>query len=369
MQNMDETVAQNVPAKFAATHTPEEVAAVWRAGLAAWTAFTGVGATMREPKPRMTALPATSATSAALGIAGELAVEAALREHYIVRNVASSAHSGDLHVFIEHHRICVEVKNYSRTVPATEVAKFMRDCGDIAASGGVFVSIGASIAHMPTGFSLRTEHIGGRAIPCAYLSSVEPGAAIVAVQMIADLIRQRAETIALDAQHVNEIVEHAEDLSRLRAEMIGEVGATMSTMIKIGSRLGTVAAAVHKCAHRMRDELPIASAGRDLFTRLDMLPAFRRYDVATKAAVAMIADTIMCADVSATWKLTPKRCTHESGSAFSWTVVPDVLIPRARVTGEMAADALGYGKKATLTQDHLCVEIGASTLQWICGLI
>lgn len=318
--------------------------------------------------------PVAIMSSPALGVAGERIIEAALREHFTVRNVAATSHHGDLQVFINHHNICVEVKNYSRTVPATEVAKFLRDVDSTNASGGVFVSVGGtSITGVGTStFSMRFEHIDGRTVPCAYVVSADPSAAVLAVQMIIDLIKITRALLAdmlPDTSSVHEILEQAEALGRLRGELATEITAVTSAMIKTGGRLGTVVASIRSCANRLRDDMPTCTIDRDLLARLDELPAFRRYDDSIKAAVSVIVHAIGLAGSLGIWKLAPKKCLLTTGMGFSWTVVPDFLLPIAMRTPEILADAIAYGKKVTMTTEHLCIEICVSTLDWIVELV
>lgn len=84
--------------------------------------------------------------SAKIGLSGEAFVESILKQHFKVINSAKQGKRGDLIVMTGMSRILSEVKNYSRTVPSTELEKFYRDIDSNASiSGAIMISLSSKI--------------------------------------------------------------------------------------------------------------------------------------------------------------------------------------------------------------------------------
>lgn len=356
-------------AKWCDGKAPAELAQAVQIGISAIMSARG-SLPEKIPPPEKSA---TGMRPSVIGQAGEELVSAALASTFVVKNVARCAHSGDLSVWVDHHNICVEVKNYSRTVPATEVAKFVRDLESTGASGGIFISIGGTaIAGVGASFAIRYEPVAGGVVPCVYVSTTDPAAAVVACQMVANIIRTArsllADNMTPSAGAVAGMLDVADTIGRIRGDLHAKIGGVIDSLVEANSSLGTVTSTLRRHADSLRDELDIVAVDRDLLARLDETVAFKKYVPGLKASVAMIIGAVDRSG-SGVWKLSPKRCFHTLGMGFSWTVVPDFLIPRAMVTGENIIDSLARGKKVSVSAEHLCIEIGADTLELIVSLV
>jgi hypothetical protein len=127
------------------------------------------------------------ASSYSLGVCGEQLVERVLAAHYQVERTADQAASGDLR--LRHNGLClmVEVKNYSRPVPQTEVDKLERDMEvHPEAAGALAVSLRAGFVGLPA-FQMRNTSDGR---PLALLHSSHP-----------ELIRAVVQVLFAEAEH------------------------------------------------------------------------------------------------------------------------------------------------------------------------
>jgi hypothetical protein len=90
-------------------------------------------------------------TSTKLGQIGELSFEdLCLQSGIQVINTAKKGHQADLVAVIHNHKVLIEVKNYSYTVPKDEITKFYRDMYDNKdCVAGIFASMKTYIANTP----------------------------------------------------------------------------------------------------------------------------------------------------------------------------------------------------------------------------
>ena len=112
--------------------------------------------------------------SAHIGALGEERIYSILSKKYDCKNTSRNTHSGDFKITIDGINILFEVKNYTKSVPTSEVEKFFRDI-DCSPSidGGIMISLTSRI----TGHGKTIEHthqsIGGRNIPIIFLNIQE----------------------------------------------------------------------------------------------------------------------------------------------------------------------------------------------------
>jgi len=93
-----------------------------------------------------------------------------INEEFVLENVGSEGHQGDLRMFWKNHKVLWEVKNYGRNVDQKEVLKFLRDMEESRdISLGVMVSLTTGITgHQKTGNIDIQELRDGRL--CIYIN-------------------------------------------------------------------------------------------------------------------------------------------------------------------------------------------------------
>lgn len=352
--------------------TPEDIGLALEIGI---SAIPHVKKVQLAPTPVVTLAPAHAATPVMRGQIGEACVEDILRAKYAVTNVAKTAKSGDLTLMIDHHRVCVEVKNYSATVPSTGVEKFQRDLASTAAAGGVFISLRTPIAGVTTDFIVRNEPADARTIPCAYIVSSDPAAIIVAVQVVASMVRAHAHlqsSLRVDnvAAGVHEITGAVENLSRLRSDFQAEISGITSAMVRTDAGIASVASRLRAVSTQLADDL-IIGATCDPLPLLAKNLAYTKYNAGLRALVDRVIGYIGAddCDVLCPWKVSPRKCQHVSGMGISLLAKPCYHLPRALSTPEIIWGGTVYGKKMTVDADSIVVEIDPVTIDWIVALM
>lgn len=133
-----------------------------------------------------------SSKSIILGNNGEEYVENILSKDYIVKNVSKIKFNGDLIVSSKlsnknrlNNNILVEVKNYSNSVPYSEIEKFKRDLkANDNISGGIFISLNTKIQNIEESFLFTSIISDIRNIPIIYLCSSDANLIRICVEII-----------------------------------------------------------------------------------------------------------------------------------------------------------------------------------------
>jgi len=141
--------------------------------------------------------PIETSASSKIGEIGEDYVYNILSPAYDVENVTKKAHSGDLLVSrlpnkivetslseIKLGKILVEVKNYTYSVPNTEVNKFYDDLdSNQSITGGLFVSLCSKISNITKDFEMKFKHLG-RKIPTIFITSSSPEIILLGIEIL-----------------------------------------------------------------------------------------------------------------------------------------------------------------------------------------
>lgn len=322
-------------------------------------------------KIRKIAKPAQLPVSA--GQIGEAYVENILRKKFMsVDNVTKAAKSGDLTLFICHHKIIVEIKNYTSVVPQLSVEKFLRDLETTGAAGGVFISLDSPISTLTQSFIIRNESIGARAIPCAYLVSNNEASIIVAVEMINGILGSydyvNTELYARDkvVNSVYNISENVNELARARHNLQLDIGAVNNIITKASINIAAAEGNIRRTVDALRCELFTAQCGDQItvLAELGKLAAFAKQTPVNRDRVA----TIMSRIPSGSWKISAKKCMHKGGIGFSFTSKIEVIIPRQMVSTAHMVELIDmYGKKISLS-DSLYIDLDDATYDLILRL-
>jgi len=149
------------------------------------------------------------------GQVGENVVEEIVKDNFErVKRVTGQEHASDFIV----DRVMIEVKNYGKTVPITEVVKFHKDVtGMRMIIGGLFISINTKIS---TKKNLFAEVIDSR--PIIYLVNPTPSMIIVAIDILknCDNAKKRSSRI-----------EHMKDLTGDSLPFIEDMLLTLDKLL------------------------------------------------------------------------------------------------------------------------------------------
>lgn len=149
------------------------------------------------------------------GVIGENYVLNILKPHFRVNCSRKEAKSADI---IVNNDILVEVKNYSKIVPRTEVEKFQRDLGAKGAIGGVFVSLYSPIARKKS-FEYTQELVRGSTVPTIYISSSNESVILLAVEIIINLTKHIKINTEEIVEKLSDMIESVNSLSMIRANI------------------------------------------------------------------------------------------------------------------------------------------------------
>lgn len=326
------------------------------------------------------------------GQIGEDYVESILKRHFTVENVSRSPKSGDLSVMLACHKIVVEVKNYTSSVPTIGVEKFRRDLCTTAASGGVFISLQSPIMRVTNDFTVMYEPVDERVIPCAYLVGNSENAIIVAINMVISLIEShdyinsaiRECGVATTAAY--DLVEKTGQLARVRQQMqIASVGFS-EQITKSMSSIASAENGLREITAVLRDTTPLA-APTDISTaraELEKLHAFARLPAILRGYIIMVMKQISRETGGASsvpfaisptrrgfvsltqsmltpapWLITAKKCTHvRTGVCIAlFAGRADILIPRAGLTNKVIFRIV-YTENIVVSVDRSTVTIG-----------
>ncbi len=314
------------------------------------------------------------------GQIGEAYIEEILRKRFGgVTNVAKTAKSGDITLFIDHRKIVVEVKNYSNAVPAIGVEKFRRDLSTTNAAGGVFVSLNTSITGVTTDFTVQHEHSDTKTVPCAYIVSSDAQAIIVAVNMIVSLIRDHeflsAELYNKDriASGVHEITDRLTDVSRIRSDLQDQIGKFSTQIVKSSAGLASVECDIRRITDDMCGDLFHTIGGADIVdARLMDNAVFMKYTIPSRNYVYHILRHFAPgdADIMPVWELSARSCVHASGVGFNFMAKKiNVVIPRTHVEVEIIVSAIAkYDRKISFAEKYI-IELDHETFDWVCDLL
>lgn len=320
------------------------------------------------------------------GQIGEDFVENILKKHFGagVSNVAKNPKSGDLTLFLNHRKICVEVKNYTNSVPSSGVEKFRRDLNTTNACGGLFISLNTSITGITSSFTIVYEPSDTKTIPVAYIVSKDESAIIVAINIVSQLIAAvdyvYAESYSRDKimNSIYELAESLDNVSRVRNDLQVSINDITDGLIK--SSLGLVKAEndIRKSIDSVRGELYFKQQidVEPAIVELETNPNFAKKPSEIKQCVAgvmkCVQETLHKKDIiGSIWKLSARKCMNTvSGISFNLLANKiEVNIPRTKVSIETIVKSMNaFGKKISIT-DTVCVELDNSTYDWVCEII
>lgn len=319
------------------------------------------------------------------GQIGEEFVQSVLAKNFgDVANVAHSAKSGDLTLFVKHRKIIVEVKNYSNNVPTSQVEKFQRDLSTTNACGGVFISLKTPITGISDNFAIRYEYADTKTIPCAYVVSDDESAIILAVNMIVQQLQSldyiHSEMYNRDKiiSSVYEIADRLDDVSKARNDLQVNIGDITSKLMKTSLGLATAESGIRRGIDDIRGEL-FHSHHIDhmpMLAELEKNTYFSKQNKEIKGFVEGVMKHIYTIsqknnplkDIQ--WKLSTRKCVNSQlGIGFNIGATISVTIPRTRIQSELIIKSLDmFGKKVSV-DDCLCIDLDSLTYGWIIELI
>jgi hypothetical protein len=224
--------------------TPEQV------GLALKFGYANVAAV-----EKMHAVPAPVVEIAQVrGVRGETHVLAALRDEFHCEKVTGKTASGDITVWFDNVKLCVEVKNYSRPVPAAEVTKFLRDVETVGAHAGLFVSLGSRVTGVTDNFESRLYPVGGTSIPLIYIVADDAAMIVNAAKMVLAQARSRREAASMRSAAHAEVrgVDACVDMcAHARLQIYALAGENAIALSKIASSIQTAEGLGRECIERV----------------------------------------------------------------------------------------------------------------------
>lgn len=186
------------------------------------------------------------------GKIGEQEIETILKSNFKnVTNVASSAKSGDMSLYINNYKIMIEVKNYVNTVSYLNVEKFKRDIVATSSLGGIFISLDSAIAKTPSNMSIVYEN----GIPCIYLVSRDPDIIVCCVKILASVIDSKMCNISQDDlitidNNLCEFLDHKQKVYDISNNINKEI-------LKIGNTLSMTEGNLKKILEKVRANVPV----------------------------------------------------------------------------------------------------------------
>lgn len=278
-------------------------------------------------------------TPTVLGQIGENHVEQALREAFpSIVNTSKVSCAGDLSLYIEHSKIIVEVKNYTNNVPKSGVVKFLRDLQTTHTDGAVFISLRTPISSITDSFIIRHEHIEDRSIPCVYIVSDEPRIIILAVNIIAQLIRARAHLLT-DLYDRDKILATVHDMSISLDELAKSRNALNVNIGEIITRLFSASAGLALCesdlrckSNEIKQELFHTNISNSrIQSHLESSQWYHKYGPDLRQYIAEIITIIDTED--AIWKISGAKFVCTSGVGFHlYSGRVEVIMPKSKMS-------------------------------------
>jgi hypothetical protein len=323
--------------------------------------------------------------SCIIGQIGEISVEQILRKHFgQVEFSNSKSMSGDITLFVDYRKILVEVKNYSRLVPATEVDKFHRDIKATNAAAGLFISLKSSIAKIEPKFHLEYAGVD-TPIPCIYMSIFSEDMIVAAVTILAQLVGA-LEYINHIETDTNKIIEKflnfeqsVTSLSKIRTEMMSNLQLVTTSAITTSTNIAIVQTKLQEQLTNIRKELSIA----DVY--IEQLPAIllshERYKTYPQpirtivdSVVQAINESLLAQKINGSrWSISGLKCINkDTGFYINLAIRPAAIyvgIPASRVTIADMIFIRGIYPKYVVIDESYTIILNGDTLNCIIDLI
>lgn len=206
------------------------------------------------------------------GVRGETHVLRALRDEFQCESVTGKTASGDISIWYDNQKLMVEVKNYTRPVPAAEIAKFLRDLEAVNASAGLFVSLCTRVTGVTDNFESRMHPLSWGMIPITYIVADDPHVIVNAAKMTLTHARMRREvnvmvkTAHAEVRNVDKCIDmcaHARlqtyELAAATTVQLSKIAATIQTAEALGRECIEKIGAVEPCGDLVQvciDALP-----------------------------------------------------------------------------------------------------------------
>lgn len=251
MQTTVHVFASNEVLPWLLAATPEQI------GLALIYGYKNVPAVEAMTKPVVlttTAAPVVEIAHA-IGVRGETHVMDALRDEFKCELVTGKTAAGDISIWFDNVKLCVEVKNYTKAVPAQEVTKFLRDLDTTGACAGLFISLNTRITGITENVESRLHPTAlGGMIPIMYICCNDPHIIVASAKFVILQARERrAAAIERAAAHAEVMqVDKAIDLcAHARMQTYELAGLCTQQLAKIAGTIQTAEATARDCIDRV----------------------------------------------------------------------------------------------------------------------
>ncbi len=340
------------------------------------------------------------AAASAKGEQGEDLVYDILSRARRVRSVARRPHSGDLVCQTDAGPVCIEVKHYTGTVPASELEKFRRDLLARDAAAGVFISLTSPIAgaRESVAVTLEPRVSGGTLVPVVLAA---PERSVSAGRLLPEVILAAVDmAIALAGAYPRGLgglhprdsllafsvaaEQIGEGVGSVRADLARLVGTLGDGVGALGERLAAIGLESRALARAQRAEIEEARDTEPGRGELFAAELEERYG-ATRAGRGLLARVIdalgdwgsrsVVADIlgeGKNWRLLKAQAVH-TFSACSLSFLKHctiVYVPVGRVEVSLMAGMLKtLGAKIRVANGALGVELSEETADAIVALI
>jgi Restriction endonuclease len=330
MQTTVHVFASNEVLPWLLSATPEQI------GLALIYGYKNVPAVEAMTKPVvLTTVAPVVEIAQVKGVRGESHVMDALRDEFKCELVTGKTAAGDISIWFDNVKLCVEVKNYTKAIPTQEVTKFLRDLETTGAQAGLFISLNTRITGITENVESRLHPttLGGM-IPIMYICCNDPHVIVASAKFVI-LQAQERRTAAIEraAAHAEVMqVDRAIDLcAHARMQTYELAGLCTQQLAKIAGTIQTAEACARDCIDRV---------GGVVINPVDMPKA--------------IMDAL-----PGNWTSTARRRNHPSGiSIDTGKKTPLLLLPPAMMTHMDAVIALG----GTVSRDGASIPLTDETI-------
>jgi hypothetical protein len=273
------------------------------------------------------------------GQIGEDIVERVLRERFAdLTVVTKSAMCGDITLWTSAGKTIVEVKNYTRPVPTTEVDKFRRDLSTTGATSGVFISLKAPISLITGDFKIVLESVDGRTVPCGYIVSDSQQQILTAVNIVMQyhtaISSIRKELCSKDLANglIKELSDGINDLSGVRTLLQKNLNDVSNKLMATAVNVMSAEGKLRGCLAKLNDEFATpAVTTQEAIYGLDGVAAYAKYEPGYKVLVERLMTAVQSStsgEIVCGWKTTAKKCTHSNtGIALTFGKTAQVEIP------------------------------------------
>jgi hypothetical protein len=285
--------------------------------------------------------PSTTGASVDKGKRGEKFVKDILAKYRPVSTMRN--HAGDLCV----GGLCIEVKDYSNTVPKTEVDKFMKDLVSSNANAGLFISLSSAIVSMNT-LEHRVEVISGRKVPIVFVTSdcpelIQLAAELLLVETQARVVSTLDYTLQDDIiDKIDIVIDSMKGLKDSRDSLGRMMTNTTNTVYGIQQNLMSVEAIIRANLDSLRGDCRVVVADEEI-TKVDIN---RFKHVHNRELVEKIIGLLGAKDATL-WKIGAVKaeknnyCLHFNKSDTS------ISLPIDKVDKSLLATLLSEGAKCS----------------------